>query len=58
MLQWGHYVIPNWHSNAFRVIYWNKLAHPAKTPPYNLAVDSWWIDPAKAAALQGKQGAQ
>jgi microcin C transport system substrate-binding protein len=58
VLQWGFYVVPNWHSNKFRVIYWNKLAHPAKTPPYNLAIDSWWVDPAKAAALAGKQTAQ
>jgi microcin C transport system substrate-binding protein len=58
VLQWGYYVVPNWHSNVYRVIYWNKLAHPAKTPPYSLATDTWWIDPAKAAALQGKQGAQ
>ena len=58
VLQWGHYVVPNWHSDRFRVIYWNKLSHPQKTPPYGLALDSWWIDPAKAAALQGKQGAQ
>ena len=58
VLQWGFYVVPNWHSNAFRVIYWNKLAHPAKTPPYGLPTDTWWIDPAKAATLQGKQSAQ
>ena len=56
VLQWGYYVVPNWHSEDFLVIYWNKLAHPAKTPPYGLPLDSWWVDPAKAAALQGKQG--
>jgi microcin C transport system substrate-binding protein len=58
LLQWGFYVVPNWHSDKFRVIYWNKLAHPAKTPPYGLPTDTWWIDPTKAAALQGKQSAQ
>jgi microcin C transport system substrate-binding protein len=58
VLQWGYYVVPNWHSDKFRLVYWNKLAHPAKTPPYGLPLDTWWIDPAKAAALAGKQVAQ
>ena len=58
VLLWGHYVVPNWHSNKYRVVYWNKLAHPEKTPPYALVLDSWWIDPAKDAALAGKQTAQ
>src|SRR5262249_20849946 len=42
VLQWGFYVVPNWHSDKFRVIYWNKLAHPEKTPPYALPTDTWW----------------
>ncbi|MFO1057288.1 MAG: extracellular solute-binding protein [Dongiaceae bacterium] len=58
VLQWGYYVVPNWHSGKFRVVYWNKLAHPATTPPYSLALDTWWVDPAKAAALAGKQTGQ
>jgi microcin C transport system substrate-binding protein len=58
VLQWGYYVVPNWHSDKFRLVYWSKLAHPAKTPPYGLPLDTWWVDPGKAAALAGKQTAQ
>lgn len=49
VLQWGFYVVPNWHTEVFRVAYWNKFGRPSINPPYGLPVtDSWWIDPAKA----------
>jgi microcin C transport system substrate-binding protein len=43
----GHYVIPHWHITAFRVAYWNRFGRPAVTPRYELAFETWWIDPAK-----------
>ena len=42
-LLWGHYAIPHWHSQVFRVAYWNKLHHPEVTPPYGLPLETWWI---------------
>ena len=51
VLLWGHYVIPNWHIQAWRVAYWNRFSRPEKTAKYNLGFDTWWIDPAKDAAL-------
>jgi microcin C transport system substrate-binding protein len=42
-LLWGHYVIPHWHSNTFRVAYWDKFARPAVTPKYDLSFLSWWV---------------
>jgi microcin C transport system substrate-binding protein len=51
VLLWGHYVIPQWHINVFRVAYWDKFGRPEKTPKYALAFDAWWVDPAKAEAL-------
>ena len=50
-LLWGHYVVPQWHSRVFRVVYWNIFDRPQQTPKYGLAVDTWWIDRAKLAAL-------
>ncbi|MBW2061948.1 MAG: ABC transporter substrate-binding protein [Deltaproteobacteria bacterium] len=47
VLLWGHYVIPQWHLNYFRVAYWNKFSHPQKTPKYDLDFYSWWINPQK-----------
>lgn len=48
VLLWGHYVIPNWHSRADRVAYWDRFEWPAVTPPRGYQLDSWWIVPAKA----------
>jgi microcin C transport system substrate-binding protein len=55
VLLWGFYVIPNWHLRSWRVAYWNKFSRPAIAPKYDLGLDTWWIDPAKAAALAGEQ---
>ena len=55
VLLWGHYVIPNWHIRSFRVAYWNRFARPAIRPKYGLGFfDTWWIDPAKEAAMQAE----
>lgn len=41
-LQWGHYVVPNWYLDSWRLAYWNRLARPAKLPPYSYALMTWW----------------
>jgi microcin C transport system substrate-binding protein len=53
-LLWGHYVIPNWHYGKFRVAYAAKVKHPDKMPPYDLSLDSWWIDPKLDQATSAK----
>jgi microcin C transport system substrate-binding protein len=50
VLLWGHYVIPQFHVPYYRVAYWNKLSHPQVTPKYALGLDTWWVDPQKAAS--------
>lgn len=40
----GHYTIPQWHTNEWRVAYWKKLAHPEKLSGLTPAVtDTWWV---------------
>jgi microcin C transport system substrate-binding protein len=51
VLLWGHYVVPNWHIQAYRVASWNMFSRPPVTPKYSLGLDTWWIDKGKAAAL-------
>ena len=51
VLLWGHYVIPHWHIQAFRVAYWNRFSRPATSPKYALGFNTWWVDPQKDAAL-------
>src|SRR5262245_59003799 len=48
VLLWGHYVIPHFHINAFRVAYWNRFGRPAVAPKYDVGFDTWWIDPSRS----------
>lgn len=43
ILLWEHYVIPNWHSGAFRIAYWDKFGLPKVLPKYNLGFQTWWL---------------
>ena len=56
VLLWGHYLIPNWHLQLFRVAYWNKFSRPAISPKYDLGFDTWWMDPEKEATLVRQKG--
>ena len=57
VLLWGHYVIPHWHIQAYRVAFWNKFSRPALTPKYALGFDFWWVSPEKEAVLMAEKGA-
>ncbi len=53
VLQWSHFVVPNWHSNTAYVAYWNRFGRPEKSAKYApVAFDTWWVDEAKDKALQ------
>ena len=51
VLLWNHYAIPQWHVRMDRLAYWDRFGIP-KHPKYGADVMSWWIDPAKDAALK------
>lgn len=55
VLQWGHWVIPHWHSREDRVLYWDKFGHPQKIPVGGTDVMTWWIDKDKAATLDARK---
>jgi len=51
-LQWGYYLIPNYHSPVWRIAYWNKFGRPQQTAKYDYVLMSWWQEhntPQKAA---------
>lgn len=53
VLLWNHYVVPQWHYPYVRVAYWDKFGRPETLPKLTPAfMQVWWIDPAKAEALQ------
>ena len=59
VLQWNYFMVPHWHLPAFQLAYWDKFGMPAKRPDplYGFGSDSWWIDPAKEAALKARTAA-
>ncbi|AQZ95486.1 extracellular solute-binding protein [Halopseudomonas phragmitis] len=54
VLRAKHILVPNFHTTVYRVAYWNRFAHPALPPKYDLGLFTWWEDPAKAAALRSR----
>lgn len=49
----GHYLVPNWYLDYYRVAYWSQLAHPKQLPLYYLPdswLMSWWIQNATQPA--------
>jgi microcin C transport system substrate-binding protein len=55
VLQWGYYVIPNWHIKTWRVAYWNHIGHPKITPTYDIGTTTWWVKPDTKPADEVKQ---
>ncbi len=57
VLQWGYYVVPNWHSTSDRVAYWDRFGRPAVTPTrIGYSPFLWWVDPQRDAALRQRRG--
>ena len=56
VLQWGHWVIPNWYLASDRVVAWDRFGRPATNSKNGFDWTTWWVDPAKDAALRAKRG--
>lgn len=52
VLQWGHYLIPHWHLDYDRLVYWNKFQHPKITPLQGTQFNTWWINPVTAETTE------
>ncbi|MBL8574712.1 MAG: ABC transporter substrate-binding protein [Hyphomicrobiaceae bacterium] len=51
VLRAGRYWVPHWHTPANWFAYWDVYAHPAAKARYARGIETWWLDPAKAARL-------
>jgi len=51
-LQWGYYVIPNYHTDQWRVAWWNKFGRPEITPLYDIGLMTWWQKSEKASPAE------
>ena len=57
VLQYGYYLIPQYHLGAYWVAYWDKFHHPQTSPKYGLGIpDTWWVDTGAEKAIEQKQG--
>lgn len=56
VLLWSWYLVPNWDSLSFHVAYWNRFGFPDKPIREGFNFDTWWVDPAKAAATDAAKG--
>lgn len=57
VLRASHYWVPHWYKASHNIAFWNKFSRPAVQAKYDPGIlDTWWYDPAKAAAL-AQQGA-
>lgn len=55
VLLWNYYMVPQLTRPDVWLAYWNKFGMPEKQPTYvGPDLESWWIDPAKEAALAAK----
>jgi microcin C transport system substrate-binding protein len=56
VLQYGYYVVPQFHLGAFWVAYWDKFRRPETPPKYGLGIDAWWVDPHAEQSVEAKKG--
>lgn len=47
ILRSGHYVLPLYHLEAEKVAYHSYVKRPAVSPANGIALDTWWIEPAR-----------
>lgn len=43
ILLFEHIMIPHWHSNSYRIAYWDKFGLPEVYPKYDLGLKTWWV---------------
>jgi len=42
VLQWNHFIVPQFHIASHRIAYWDKFGFPETKPTYALGLDTWW----------------
>lgn len=51
VLRAGYYWVPQWYKAEHNLAHWDKFSWPATKPTYDIGLDTWWYDPAKAQKL-------
>jgi microcin C transport system substrate-binding protein len=59
VLLWNFYSIPHYYAPGIPVVYWNRFGHPENDATWMRLIwhmSTWWVDPAKDAALKEARG--
>ncbi len=54
VLQWGFNVVPHWHIDYDRVLFWDKFGRPDITPTAGVQFGAWWVEPERETRLRGR----
>ncbi len=52
----GWYVVPHWHTQSFRLAYWDRFARPPAQIRSGFVLDDWWVDAARSAVVEAARG--
>jgi microcin C transport system substrate-binding protein len=55
VLQYGYYVIPQYHLGAYWVAYWDKYRRPQVAPRYTPGLETWWVDPKAEQTIESQK---
>jgi microcin C transport system substrate-binding protein len=55
VLQYGYYVIPQYHLGAYWIAYWDKFRRPDAAPKYAPGLETWWVDQSAEKTVDSKK---
>jgi microcin C transport system substrate-binding protein len=55
VLQYGYYVIPQYHLGKYWFAYWDKYRRPQTPPKYAPGLETWWVEPGADKAIETKK---
>lgn len=58
VLLWGWYAVPGWEKTGHDIAWWDRFGRPDQPVRQGFAFDTWWIDPARAAANDAARASQ
>ena len=58
VLLWGWYSVPGWEKVGHDIAWWDRFGRPEQPVRQGFAFDTWWVDPARAAATDAARSSQ
>ena len=48
----GWYLVPHWHTQSFRLAFWDRFARPPVEVRTGFVLDDWWVDAKRSAEVE------